>query len=116
MLTAEHCDAATHDRRIRAAHDAEIGNGAQRFGVSQRQRKSGPIGQFPASIRDALAHLLCARRPYERCQDYRCECEYRNSRCLASRAGRFSDWTAPVVSTWPYVLHKWSTRQRVMPR
>jgi hypothetical protein len=73
-LTAAHCQAASHDRRVPAAHDTEVGDGARRFGVGQCQRKPGSIGQFPASVWDALAHLFGDRGQSEQGQSYCCEC------------------------------------------
>ena len=89
-----------------AVHDAEVGDGAHRFGVGQCQGKSGPIGQLPARIWDALAPLLGARRQREQHESYRCECARRGSRFPASQAASFSDRMGPIVSTWPHVLHR----------
>ena len=57
-LTSEHRRAAAQDRRVMAVHDAEVGDGAHRFGMGQCQGKSRPIGQLPAPVGDALAPLL----------------------------------------------------------
>ena len=105
-LIAEYCQAATHDRRIPAAHETKICDGAHRFGVGQRQGKPNPIGQLPAPAGNALALLLLgARGQSQQHQSYRCECERLGSRPPSSQAASFSDRMVPVVSTWSYVLH-----------
>lgn len=105
-LTAEYCQAATHDRRVPAAHETEVCDGARRFSVGQRQGKPNPISQFPAPAGDALALLLLgARGQSQQHQSCRCECERLGSRSPSSQAASFNDRMVPVVSTWSYVLH-----------
>jgi hypothetical protein len=65
--------AAARDYRVLAQHDPDVGDGARRLGMGQRQREPGPVGQFPAPVRDAHAHLLRARGQSEQQQSYRCE-------------------------------------------
>ena len=105
-LTAKHGRAAAQHRRVPAAHETEVCDGARRFGVGQRQGKPNSIGQLPAPAGDALALLLLgARGQSQQHQSYRCERERLGSRVPASQAASFSGRMVPVVSTWSYVLH-----------